>query len=262
MENLELKFISSISGRPSKNKGDNVPPWNNNHNDRGSWYAEGSYSYFYNMIENDPNRIYIQYGQNNENWASGRFFVQELNILEQNINSDNSITVKARSRMKSFAQRKRDGLEEVGFHVIYNFKVFGNTVFDYEGNAGDTITESSSPWYEQTFTIQPEETEERTGIEWSITYPEGQVSDSNLFIGFGLYNPNPKSYVPMTTRKNGTWKDLNSNNGKIKIRKNNSWIDKSEENASTSKQENKGKNRIRKNGKWYQLPEMEGANIK
>lgn len=261
MQPLELTFVSSIKGRPSRNKGSVVPSWHGNVNNRQSWYSESGVSYFYNMLIDNTSTIYIQYGQNNENWASGRFFVQQLQIINQTFNNDNSITTKVRSRMLSFHQRKRDGLEELGYHIIYDFRVFGNKVVSYEGNAGDTITEGASNWYEKTFRVPAGTTEEGTGIEWSITYPNQEVSNSNLFIGFGLKNPNPPTYIPMASRKGGTWKDLNTNKGKILVRKNGTWQNKSEENVNTSKEENKGKNRIRKNGKWLQLPPMKEGRV-
>jgi len=81
-----------------------------------------------------------------------------------------------------------------------------------------------------------------------------------LFLGFGLHNPNPPNYVPMAIRKSSNWKDLNSNNGKILIRKSGGWVDKSIESVLTSRQINQGQNRIRRGGDWRQLPPMEGGN--
>lgn len=259
---IELEFTSSVS-RPSSNRGSVVPSWYNNEDNYSTWYkgnAPFQYYYWYNMLtSNNSNEMYIQYGTNAEGWGSGRFFVQDLEIQSQTENSDGSISVTVRSRMRRFRQRITE-MTGGGFNVNYTLKILGNTVFTYNGTASDRINEGSSNWYTKTFIIEPQETLDSTGIEFKVSYPDGDAKQSTLFLGFGLFNPNPLTYIPMSIRKSGSWKDLNSNNGEIKRRISNSWSDKSEENVETSRDINKGKNRIRRSGNWRQLPRMNGGN--
>lgn len=93
-------------------------------------------------------------------------------------------------------------------------------------------------------------------LEYRSHYPNGEVADANLLIGFKLYNPTPPTYIPMAARKSGSWKSLNANKGHILIRKSGSWVNKSKENFNTQRHENTGHNRIRRGGKWLQLPKM------
>ena len=261
MQDIQLKFIDGIDN-PSINKGANVPNWYGNESDRSSWYSSPNpfdYWYWYNLLSGTTNTTYIQYGQNKQGWGSGRFFAQDVQIVEQTHLENGSIRVKVRSRLIRFRQRKTD-FSVAGFNVRYNLKILGNTVFSYSGTTIDNINEGASDWYERTYTVAPLETEQGTGINLEIKYPNGDAIDNDMFIGFGLYNPNPPTYVPMAIRKNGSWKDLDSNKGKIKRRINNTWVDKSEENFNTSKEINKGKNRIRRSGNWRQLPKMKGGN--
>lgn len=260
MEEIQLKFINSDNDS-AKNEGSKVPKWYGNESDRSTWYKGANlfdYLFWYNMVSGSTNSMYIQYGEDRQGWGSGRFFLQELQIVDQEITANRSLKVTVRSRLRRFRQRKTSHVQ-AGFNIEYTLKVLGNTVFTYKGNAMDTINESSSEWYTKTFTVPPQETEQGTGVSFTVHYPNGEHSTNTIILGYGLYNPNPPTYIPMAIRKGGSWKDLNTNKGKILIRKSNKWEDKSEENVTTMRDINKGHNRIRRSGNWRQLPSMTGG---
>lgn len=240
-------------------KGNNIPTWYENYDDISSWYnsstAPPDYAFFYNTVDDD---VFIQYGKDASGWASGRFFGQTVKILdeEEHANGDLSVTVEVTA---NFFVGRQNSIVQTGHPVIYNVKVNNKIQYNRTGNTVDNFTLGKRE--KQTFSvrIKPQETSTLTALLFEIKYPTGIFDDREIIIGIGLYNPNPPTYIPMATRKNGKWKDLNTNKGKILIRKGSNWIDKSEENVNTSKEENKGKNRIRKNGKWLQLPPMKNG---
>src|SRR5699024_4112050 len=137
MANIELEFVSSISGRVAINKGSTVPPWFNNEDTYSRWYDDNA-SYFYNMLEGSTNTLYIQYGRNFEGWGSGRFFVQEVQILSENEKTDGSIDVTVRARLVRFRQRRTE-MTGTPFDVNYRLSVLGNVVYTYNGTAGGNI---------------------------------------------------------------------------------------------------------------------------
>lgn len=264
MKDIELKFITS-STSASTDKGGNTPPWMSNESDYSKWYSTPNAFdslYFFNKQESvESPTMYIQYGQNKQGWGSGRFFVQQIQIMSQEKQNNGDIKVVVRSRLQRFIQRKTETVT-TGYSVVYDLKIFGKNVYSYTGNSMDNISKTDgTAWETETFIVKPLQTEEKTGLEFSVRYPNGEQSGSDVFMGFGLYNPNPLNYTPMASRKSNIWKDFDSNNGKILIRKSGAWVDKSNEDMSTSKEIGKGKNRIRKSNNWRQLPKMNGGNV-
>lgn len=254
MSKLELVFFTNAEGGTRSNKGGTVPPWYNNENTYSTWYSSPQVSFFHNQKFGTPNVMYIQYGRNSQGWGSGRFFVQELEVVSEVENTNGSITVKVRSRLRRFRQRKTSTTSQ-GFDVVYTIKILGNTVYTYRGTASDTVNEGASAWYTQNFTIDPQDTVQESGIYFGVHYPNGEANDRNIMLGFGLKNTNPISYKPMAVRKSN-WLSLDKNNGKISKRKGEKWIDVSLEDYTTINSVNTGKNRIRKSGRWRQLPPM------
>lgn len=260
---LEFVFSADTTNTGAKNQGNTTPSWYNNEDNHNTWYYENNddNDFYYNIVDTltgeneNVKRIYVQYGKNRQGWGSGRFYVQDLQIISEVDNTDGSIDVNLRTRLRSFKQRPTT-MATVGYNIIYDIMLLNQKVFNYTGNALDVINQGSSGWINANVNIKPQETYTGASLLFDIYYPNGEVSDKSILMGFGLENTNPLTYVPMAIRKSNSWKDLDSNNGVIEIRKSGQWIDKSNENTETSRVENEGHNRIRKNGKWYQLPKM------
>lgn len=249
---------SDMKGR-MKNMGKSVPPWYPNYQDVNNWYWSSSdppdYAFFFNDVGDD---VYVQYGKNETGWASARFFGQTLKIIEEQELPNGDIKVKVDVKANFFNGHKNN-IATAGYAVKYTVKINNVVQYTFTGNTIDSFSHGSRPSQVFEVTVKPQQTTTRTAMIVDIEYPNGEFPDRQLIVGFGLFNPNPVTYVPMSIRKSGSWKDLNSNNGKILIRKSSSWTDKSYENTETSRQENKGKNRIRRAGIWRQLPKMTGG---
>lgn len=254
---LQKRFFFD-GNKPAINKGSNVPPWNGNYNVE-NWYLDDTNYVFYNIVGNDE--IFIQYGKNRTGWASARFLKETVTILNETENTDGSITASVRVQANFFVGRRNE-LASAGFEADYRVRINNQTQYEFSANTYDNFTYGSKPAIEFTVTVEPKQESSSSAMEVRFFYPNGEAPTSTFTVGFSLYNPNDPTYVPMTIRKNGSWKDLNSNNGKIKRRINNAWVDKSEENGATSRQINKGKNRIRINNEWRQLPKMNGGTSK
>lgn len=260
---IELIFSTSTSTGDYKNEGGQYPPWYGDVNNYNSWYSSPGafdYLYYYNLVlSEERKRMFVQYGQNKQGWGAGRFFIQEMEIISEVENSDGSIDVTVRSRLEQFKQRKTSTVTQ-GYRANYVLKIYGNTVFNWSGNTMDQIDELGHEWYTKSFHVKPQETVYDSGLEFTVSYPDGENTGSSAFLGFGLHNPNSPSYKPMAIRKSGSWIDLDSiSSSKINIRKGVNWIDKSQEDALTSRQVDKGKNRIRIVGNFRQLPKMNGG---
>jgi hypothetical protein len=253
MQPLQKRFFGS-GNFPPINKGTGNPSWLGNEGDNGTWYnAGGETRYFYNVVDNET--VYVQYGKNQDGWASGRFFAQSLDILEEVEEPDGSITATVEVQALFFKSRLTD-YANAGFQVAYNLLVNNQTQYTHNGNSIDILNFPAREKITFTVNVQPEETATKTAFEWRTVYTAGEGQDSTTFIGFALYNPNPATYVPMAIRKSGTFKALDANNGFIKKRVSSNWNDYSNENNTTQRQKDKGKNRIRRSSDWLQLPKM------
>lgn len=259
MANLEIRRVTTSSGSddPSIYKGSAVPPWSGSWSTRSTWYDDDTNSWFYNITPN--NNFYSQYGKDQVGWASTRFFRQSLTILNQVTNSNGSIDATVRIIPYYFKSRPVSTPGD-GVRVSYDVYIGTTKVYDYNGNTRDVIDLGREDEIEINVHLDPEETYQGTAFRIIVTYPNGEFDNSTIRTGFTLYNPNPPVYVPMAIRKSGTWKDLDTNNGKIKRRVSGSWVDKSEESTATIRDVNTGKNRIRKSSVWRQLPPMRGSN--
>lgn len=255
MATLQKKFYVSTN-LPNKDMGVSIPPWNTDPTNISSWYFDSSIDYYYNIVDNVD--LYIQYGKNIKGWASARFLQQSLEIVNETQENDGSITADVQVQSLFFKGVKNE-YAQAGWDVHYRVTINNVVQYDFNGNTFENFSQGAKPILEMTVNVPPQEENKQTAFKIEITYPNGEGTNNVLEMGFSLFNPNPISYVPMAIRKVGTWKDLNSNNGKIKIRKSGTWVDKSEENANTSRQVGQGKNRIRKNNQWRQLPKMTGG---
>lgn len=261
---LEKIFVETGS-RPTMDKGEGTPAWAENGwmnwKDRNTWYSDDGINFFYQTNKGtNTEATFIQYGRNAVGWASVRFLQESIQIAEETPLENGSIRLRGNIRLPIF-RGKETTTATAGWETYYKIKVNNVTMYDFTANSIDEFMKSNSNKVDFDIIIPPEEYSSELLLDISITYEPASGFDDNLFkVGVTFYNPNPKTYVPMAIRKSGTWKDLDSNNGKIRRRISGSWTDKSDENATTSRQANTGKNRIRRSGTWRQLPKMSGGN--
>ena len=209
-----------------------VPQWLNNWTNSWALNLNGEVGYGYS--END-NTIYLQYGAYEIGWASIRYWAYRLEIVEETLNPDNSITAKIDVTplfWESTEAPSRDG----GYVVDYVIKVNDKVVWTYHGMTIDDISKPQAKPIQITTTIQPESYFTGSLLELSVSYPNGEAPSSSSKMGYRLYNPNPK-YKPWGVRK-GTWKSLTA--GWFKKRTSGSWQDKGQITQ----------NKIRKSGTW------------
>lgn len=236
-------------------KGNNLPTWYDNYEVK-NWYNAPTNdgidtAFFYNEIGDE---VYVQYGKNQAGWASARFFSQTLEIIDQENHENGDISATVNVQSNFFVGRKND-IAVAGFDVNYTAKINNIIIYEWSGNTYDGFDFGSEPPLEFTVRVPPEQRSDLTALTIEIEYPNGEFSDRELILGYGLYNPNPPSYIPMSIRKN-TWESLNKNDGFINKRVNNNWLDFSTENFGTQLEKDKGKNRIRIKSDWLQLPPM------
>lgn len=254
MKNIQLTFYSD-SNVPSKNMGSKKPAWLNNVDSVSNWYNDNVSYYYYNILKGETNEIYTQYGANRSGWASVRFMNQSLKIINEEFKEDSSIDVtvevglnflKGRIAPVSIAGWKVETEVYIGDELQYEFK--GNTRSNYDYGKREKVLIKTN--------VKPEENSRAVSVQIFSHYPNGEVPDNNIKFGFGLYNPNPPHYIPMSLRKSNTWKSLDKEKGFIKTRLKGKWSDRGGEDYNTIKAANKGHNRIRQGGKWVQLPPM------
>lgn len=260
---LETIFVETGS-RPTMDKGGKTPAWGVNstaYQDRNNWYNDDGINFFYNTGKvSNIYTTYIQYGRNAVGWASARFLQQSILITKEEPLEDGSIRLTG-TMTAMFFRGKQTTTATAGFETYYKIKINNTTMYEFTENSLADFNKANNTVVPFNVVIPPEEYSSELLLDISITYESASGFDPNLFkVGVTFYNPNPKTYVPMAIRKSGTWKDLDSNNGKIQRRVNGTWTDKSDENATTSRQANAGKNRIRRSGTWRQLPKMSGGN--
>nr|WP_216682552.1 hypothetical protein [Enterococcus innesii] len=253
----ELRFFSSTS-QNNRNMGTVVPAWAGNYN-RGNWWSDSSNISFFHSATN-AGETYIQYGQNTNVWATAKFFGKRIEILSETRNSDNSLSVRVRVTPTFFSSRQT-AFAAGGVAVRWTLRINNVTVYTFNGTTTTEFTNGAGSAQTIDVRIPPQQESTVSVFDISIVYPNGEFPNANMRVGFALRNPLPNTYVPMAIRKSDTWRDLNTNNGKIFRRgASGNLIDVSQEDATTSREPNVGRNRIRKSGVNRQLPPMDGRN--
>lgn len=221
--------------------------------DHNNWWADNDHDFIYSLSGNIG---FIQYGTNRSDFASTRFCFENVTWANEKIDSDGNVTADVAVEVKFFGGQKTT-MSQAGFAVTNSLFFNGQTIASHTGNTIDSYALQCNP---QKFTfgvkIPPQQYAQNMKLVYKSVYPNGEIANAELQIGFTLYNPTPPVYVPMAIRKSGAWNSLNAHNGFIKIRKSGAWVDKSKENTGTQRHENTGHNRIRKLQKWLQLPKM------
>lgn len=232
---------------------DNFATFSSNIKDVSKWWWDDSHDFIYSL---NGDIGFIQYGTNRSDFASTRFCFEKITWANEKLDSDGNVTADVTVEFKYFGGQKTT-MSQAGYPVTNSLVFNGQTIASHSGNTIDSYAIQCNPQiFHVTVKIPPQQYAQNMKLVYKSVYPQGQIADAELQIGFTLYNPTPPVYVPMAIRKSGAWKSLNANNGFIHIRKSNAWVDKSKENTGTQRHENTGHNRIRKAGKWLQLPKM------
>lgn len=257
---LQLKAHFS-SGETSQNEGSTIPAWFDSNlaafasktADVNNWWGKNTgLEYFYSV---NGNSAYIQHGSYSPGYVSASFISETVIISNEVLHSNGYVTADISITLGNLAGKPNPNAS-TGRGVTTKIVVHGTTVFTRTGTTVDSYTSEPNP-KTVTFSVNipPASYDDSSSIYRENVYTDtGQSTSAS--IGLTLYNPTPPTYVPMSERKNGTWKNLNDNSGKIKIRNSGTWVDRSQEMAETSMQPNKGHNRIRRSGTWLQLPKM------
>lgn len=218
-----------------------------------NWWQDYDHDFLYSLSGNTG---FIQYGTNRSDFASTRFSFEKVTWENEKLDEDGNVTADVTIEVKFFGGQKTT-MSQAGYSVTNSLLFNGQTIASHTGNTIDSYALQCNPQtFNVTVKIPPQQYAQNMKLIYKSVYPNGEIANAELQIGFSLYNPTPPVYIPMAIRKSGAWKSLNANHGFIKIRKSGSWADKSKENTGTQRQENKGHNRIRKSGKWLQLPKM------
>ena len=244
--------VKEVSGVPAWYS-DNFSKFASNIQDHNKWWVDDSHDFIYSL---NGDIGFIQYGTNRSDFASTRFCFEKVTWTNERLDSDGNVTADVTIEVKYLGGQKTT-MSQAGYPVTNSLEFNGQTIASHTGNTIDSYAIQCNPQtFHVTVTIPPQEYAQNMTLAYKSVYPQHQIADAELKIGFSLYNPTPPVYVPMSIRKSNAWKSLNANHGFIRIRKSGSWTDKSKENTGTQRHENTGHNRIRKSGKWLQLPKM------
>lgn len=240
---LELRFSTSTNAN-IENFGTGIPAWTEAY--ANAWHfsrSDTDYGYMTN-----GNTTYIQYGHNDPSiWASMRFWGQSVELLEERINPDNSITAKI--RVKALFWWSKRVSNNAGYRVNYDINVNGKTIWTFNGLTTDEVIKNTEAVQEFTVTVLPEERSSASALNINVTYPNGEFPNNNFYVGVFLYNNFKKSIKPWAIRKAGTFKSLNRSSGFFK-RRSGSWQDKSAQPYNAINKEGSASHKIRKSGKW------------
>ena len=257
-----LTFNYDINAGTNYRNHTGKPPWLNKINDKSTWHFANNVEYNFNIEElgDGEFNIYTQYGRNDfPTWGSTRFFAQNVKINEKEKLDDNTVVADITITPLFFYGRKTDGSVR-GYPVQYTFEVGGQQFDQFSTNTVSNIDkEYNVDPITHEVRIKPESSSTGATIHVTTRYPEGQYDTRTTYAGVGLTNPLSEfiEYVPMSVRKSGNWRALNTDpKGFIRIRKGGTWEDRGLEDEATVMQQDKGHNRIRRSGNWKQLPPM------
>lgn len=217
------------------------PPWVSDINE--SWSFDGNQDY---GISEVGNTIYVQYGQKTTQWASNRFWAYDIELSNETLNEDNSISVNAKITPKFW--KSVNVTHGAGVRVEYDISIAGRSVWTYSGNTQDIISKSNAESYILVLKVNPKSYTSDTAIKISVSYPNGEYDDNYIYVGLFLYNDKEKdtSFKPWAIRKSGVFRTLSNPKGHFHLRIS-TWKDISK-NKSKGKEE--GNNRIRKGSRW------------
>ena len=219
---------------------------------RSTWWYDNSADILYGI---QGSIACVQFGCDRSDYASARGFFQTIDIANEVINSDGSIDADITVYVSCIMGYKTTQ-SQAGYPAETSVSLGGTVLCSRTGNTIDSFQMKPDPVVTTKHVhVPPQQKAQGLDLVYFTHYPTGVYPDSPIKLGLTVYNPIPPTYKPMAIRK-GIWKNLNDNNGFIRVRHGGSWHDKAEENATTSLHDNTGHNRIRRSGTWKQLPKM------
>lgn len=228
-----------------------VAQWNKFQN-RDTWWYDDNHDIFYG-VQGDT--ATVQFGLNRSDFASARAFHQKIWYTNETINSDNSIDADVTVYVSCIMGYKTS-MSQAGYPAEMTITLGGQQIAHRSGNTIDNFYMDPNPHQiTKHVHVPPQQKAKGIDLEYFTHYPTGVYPDNHIKLGLTLFNPLSPAYKPMAIRR-GDWKSLDGNNGFIRIRKGGNWVDKAEENATTSMHDNVGHNRIRRSNVWKQLPKM------
>lgn len=229
---LELRFVTK-SDVNFQDYGDGIPPWMNaignniEPQNKSTWYypppENPNAIYFLNSYRGNYFNDYIQYGYNGEGWASTRFMWMCIDVLDAKgnkgvdmvPNSDYVFNGTAMPIEFRFACQNTDFKLSIPYEVIYDvYLMNGAQIMHKETNTFDQFfLNGKFPGGQEankvSFSIPPQGYSEETLIRIVITYPNGEATNSDVTLGFALFNPNYPPYRPCARYLNGKWVSCN-----------------------------------------------------
>lgn len=243
MSTLQMRLYVSPA-EAFDNYGDGVAQWYNNW---GNSWAFSSAEHNYGMSRSG-NDIFIQYGQKIRLWATNRFFVYSVEILNETINNDNSITARIRLTPKVWTSAMVNPGR--GVNVVYDTTIGGRRAWTHVGRSTDVFTKPALDPYEVDVTIPPKGKSSMAALHIRVTYPQGEYGSNETGVGIELFNPLEDKLKPWAIRRSNIFKTLNRASGRFMIRKHGTWVDISRQLRSDVNKPNAGVARIRRKGVW------------
>lgn len=206
MAKLEKLFDVSTSSN-IVDKGSTVPAWAGSRAKSNWWSGSASVDYF-NSINGD--KIYIQYGQNQEKWASTRFMIESVHVEDEEEQSNGNIKVKGYVQLELLDGKLTD-FAGAGVRVHRTISINGETIDDWNGRTNQEYSKSNLKKVSFNETIEPQQKSKSTQMKIKTVYPDGEYSNSTIVLGIALKNPNPPKYIPMAIRISKHWQALDQN---------------------------------------------------
>ena len=211
MAKLEKLFDVSTSSN-IVDKGSTVPAWAGSRA-KSNWWSGGASVDYFNSINGD--KIYIQYGQNQEKWASTRFMIESVHVEDEEEQSNGNIKVKGYVQLELLDGKLTD-FAGSGVRVHRTISINSETIDDWNGRTNEEYSKSNLKKVSFNETIEPQQKSKSTQMKIKTVYPDGEYSNSTIVLGIALKNPNPPKYIPMAIRISKHWQALDQNEYKPK----------------------------------------------
>ena len=189
----KLKKLFDVSTSSNiVDKGSTVPPWASSRA-KSNWWSGGASVDYFNSINGD--KIYIQYGQNQEKWASTRFMIESVHIEDEKEQSNGNIKVKGYVQLELLDGKLTD-FAGAGVRVHRTISINGETIDDWNGRTNQEYSKSNLKKVSFNETIEPQKKSKSTQMKIRTVYPDGEYDNSTIVLGIALKNPNPPKYIP------------------------------------------------------------------
>lgn len=204
----KLKKLFDVSTSSNiVDKGSTVPDWASSRA-KSNWWSGASNVDYFNSINGD--KIYIQYGQNEQQWASTRFMIESIHIDEEEELSNGNIKVKGYVQLELLDGKLTD-FAGAGVRVHRTISINGEVIDDWNGRTNQEYTKNNLKKVSFDETIEPQEKSKSTQMKIKTVYPDGEYSNSTIVLGIALKNLNPPKYIPMAIRISKDWQALDQN---------------------------------------------------